>query len=67
MKSLLTLITRYFFNTLFWGKPRRPEIETKESALLLCLEPGYYTIQLRSRSTATDGNCWIGIDDVTDQ
>jgi hypothetical protein len=44
-----------------------PEIEAKESALLLDLEPGYYTIQLRSRSFETDGNGWIGIDDVTDQ
>jgi len=44
-----------------------PEIEAKESALLLDLEPGYYTIQLRSRSSETDGNGWIGIDDVTDQ
>jgi hypothetical protein len=44
-----------------------PAIESKESALLLELDPGYYTIQLQSLSTSTDGNGWIGIDDVTDQ
>ena len=44
-----------------------PAIESKESALLLELEPGYYTIQLQSLSPETDGNGWIGIDDVTDQ
>ena len=44
-----------------------PAIESKESALLLDLDPGYYTIQLQSLSTSTDGNGWIGIDDVTDQ
>ena len=44
-----------------------PAIESKESALLLDLEPGYYTIQLQSLSTTTDGNGWIGVDDVTDQ
>ena len=52
------------FSTSLYGWP---EIEAKESALLLDLEPGYYTIQLRSRSTETNGNGWIGIDDVTDQ
>jgi hypothetical protein len=44
-----------------------PAIESKESALLLELDPGYYTIQLQSLSTSTDGNGWIGLDDVTDQ
>ena len=44
-----------------------PAIESKESALLLDLEPGYYTILLQSLSSDTDGNGWIGIDDVTDQ
>jgi hypothetical protein len=43
-----------------------PAIMTNESALLLDLGPGYYTVQLISDSAASDGNGWLGIDDVTD-
>jgi hypothetical protein len=42
-----------------------PVIEAKESALLIDLEPGYYSAQLQSTSATNDGNGWIGIDDVT--
>ena len=43
-----------------------PVIEAKESALLIDLEPGYYSAQLQSTSATNDGNGWIGIDDVTE-
>ena len=43
-----------------------PVIETSEAALLMDLDPGYYSAQLQSTSSANDGNGWIGIDDVTD-
>lgn len=43
-----------------------PAINEKDSALVLDLGPGYYTVQLISTSTANDGNGWIGIDDVTE-
>tara|TARA_B100000963_G_C22605269_1_gene662174 strand:+ start:422 stop:1609 length:1188 start_codon:yes stop_codon:yes gene_type:complete len=43
-----------------------PVIETSEAALLIDLDPGYYSAQLQSTSSANDGNGWIGIDDVTD-
>jgi hypothetical protein len=42
-----------------------PVIETSEAALLIDLDPGYYSAQLQSTSAANDGNGWIGIDDVT--
>jgi hypothetical protein len=42
-------------------------IESKESALLLDLELGYYTMQLQSVSVATNRNGWIGIDGVTEE
>lgn len=44
-----------------------PELDDKEGAMTLDLEAGYYTVQLISTSTDTDGNAWIGIDDVTGQ
>lgn len=44
-----------------------PEIDAKEPALLIDLEPGYYSAHLKSKSNLDDGkNGWIGIDDVTD-
>jgi hypothetical protein len=43
-----------------------PVIETSEAALLIDLDPGYYSAQLQSTSSENDGNGWIGIDDVTD-
>jgi hypothetical protein len=50
------------FSTSLYGWPA---IMSKESALLLDLGPGYYTVQLISDSSANDGNGWLGIDDVT--
>ena len=44
-----------------------PELDSKEGAMTLELEAGYYTVQLISTSADTDGNAWIGIDDVTGQ
>ena len=43
-----------------------PVINAKCAALLMELDPGYYTVQLISESSSNDGVSWIGIDDVTD-
>jgi len=41
-------------------------IKDNESALLIEVDPGFYSIILKSKSSSTDGVGWIGIDDVTD-
>jgi len=41
-------------------------INDNESALLIEVDPGFYSIILKSKSSSTDGVGWIGIDDVTD-
>jgi hypothetical protein len=52
------------FSTSLYGWP---ELDSKEGAMTMELEAGYYTVQLISTSADTDGNAWIGIDDVTGQ
>ena len=42
-------------------------INDNESALLIEVDPGFYSIILKSKSSSTDGVGWIGIDDVTDR
>ena len=42
-----------------------PVLDAKDSGLILELEPGYYTLQLISETAASDGNGWMGIDDIT--
>jgi len=44
-----------------------PALESEEAAIMLDLEPGYYSAQLHCKSSADNGKVgWIGIDDVTD-
>jgi hypothetical protein len=43
-----------------------PELSSTEPALLVDLQPGYYSAQLQTKSASDSGkNGWIGIDDVT--
>ena len=42
-------------------------INDNESALLIEIDPGFYSVILKSKSSSTDGVGWIGIDDVTDR
>ena len=47
--------------------PNWPALDSTEPGMILTLGPGYYTVQLQSKSAANDGNAWIGVDDVTDR
>jgi hypothetical protein len=47
--------------------PNWPALDSTEPGLILTLGPGYYTVQLQSKSATNDGNAWIGVDDVTDR
>jgi len=47
--------------------PNWPALDSTEPGMILTLGPGYYTVQLQSKSAENDGNAWIGVDDVTDR
>jgi hypothetical protein len=47
--------------------PNWPALDSTEPGMILTLGPGYYTVQLQSKSATNDGNAWIGVDDVTDR
>ena len=47
--------------------PNWPVLDNSEPGMILTLGPGYYTVQLQSKTDANNGNAWIGVDDVTDR